>query len=286
MYKAMYSVLRYVPDVSREEFINVGIALVCPALEFQQIMALPSFGSESRIKVFQDADGWFVHHAVSKLRDAFESRGINELLEKSDHQPLAFPDLSSLFEIYRVNNLQLSSPRSVATQDPIETLKELFSMFVGQVPQPKQPKSITRKVIRARVRDVFGQRGLFGKDMVLEDWEVPVLTKPTVDFSYLNEVRHCYQAISLESPERVVTNAVNAYRQTAHDVREYAQEASLKNAHFVVLGHLPTKKTLRINTLLDVLKTDRIDFVDYQDAEDIAKDIAQHLLNHQTSIHA
>ncbi len=281
IHSAMYSVLRYVPDVLREEFVNVGVALVCPALEFQQVLVLPHFGAESRIKVFDDTDGQFVRHAVHKLRQAFADKSINELLEKPMQESLVGQDLLTLFEIYRVNNVQLSMPRSVAVTNSLETLQELFAMFVGDMPQPKQAKSVTRKVIRSAVHDVFSQRGLFGENLVLEDWEVPVLTKPIVDFSYLNEVRHCFQAISLEAPDRVMTNAVNAYRQTAHDVREYSTEDALKNAHFVVLGHVPTQPSTRINTLLEVLKTDQIEFADYREAESIAQDIEVHLQAHQ-----
>jgi hypothetical protein len=281
MHNAMYSVLRYVPDVLREEFVNVGIALVCPALEFQQVLVLPNFGSDSRIKVFDDADGQFVRHAVYKLRQAFADKSINELLGKPVEESLISQDLLTLFEIYRVNNVQLSMPHSVAVTNPLETLQELFTMFIGEMPQPKQAKSITRKVIRQHVHGILSQQGLFGKDRVVENWEVPVATQPTVDFSYLNDVRHCYQAISLAAHERDVVNAVNAYRQTAHDVREHGIEDALKNAHFVVLGHLPAQPSPRVNILLEVLKTDEIKFADYREAENIAKDIAVHLQTHQ-----
>ena len=69
------------------------------------------------------------------MRQTFADKSINELLEKPKTENLNNQDLMTLYEIYRVNNLQFSLPRSVALTTPLETLNELFAMFVGEMPQ-------------------------------------------------------------------------------------------------------------------------------------------------------
>ena len=74
MFQGTYSVLRYVPSIPREEFLNVGVLLVCPQLQYQRILALPDYGQGSRIEALQQTDEAFVEHAVGKLRIALEDQ--------------------------------------------------------------------------------------------------------------------------------------------------------------------------------------------------------------------
>jgi hypothetical protein len=61
-----YAVLRVVPRVEREEFMNVGVALLCRAQGFLQVcIALP----EARLRAF--APGLDLDEVVARLR-AFE----------------------------------------------------------------------------------------------------------------------------------------------------------------------------------------------------------------------
>jgi Protein of unknown function (DUF3037) len=282
MFKATYSILRYVPRILREEFVNVGVLLVCPELGFKRVLTLSHFGEGSRVKALRDTDGWFVQHAVGKLRRAFDDGSVNDLLDKPGGAPLEAADVQALFEMYRVNNLQLSEPRLYPTNNPEVTLLELFTEFVGEQTQPRQAKSVTRRVIKRDVHSTFMQLGLLGEDKVMENWELPTLTKPTVDLAYKNDVWHCYQAVSFATHERDMTYAVNAYRQAAHDARASREDETLRKAEFMVLGFVPQDAPQRVSSLLEALRVDEIAFTDYREAPNIAQDIARDLQAHQS----
>lgn len=280
--RATYSVIRYVPSVTREEFVNVGVLLICPQVGFQAMRTLHGFGEGSRIKSFEQTDGLFVRHAMTKLRDALEDKSINATLMKPEADASLEPkDLQNLFEMYQVNNVQFSPPRSVATTEPAVTLEELFQDFVGAAPRSTAPKTVTRTVIRDKAHKEFSQLGLFQLGLQ-EEWEVPTRTRPKVDFAYLNHVWHSYQAISFTAHEQALTNAVNAYRQTARDAREDSNlPENVRDTKFTVLAHQSTSASVRVRNLIEALEFDRIVVADHRDAADIAKDIERDLREHQ-----
>jgi hypothetical protein len=279
-YSASYTILRYIPSILREEFVNVGVILICPELKFQDVRVLPSFGDDSRLKVFEQADGTFIRHAVGKLQRAIEDRSINELLGKDEEQALLSPvDLKSLQSMYVANNLQLSPVRSAATNNPQETLERLFTDFVGQVEIERVPKTVTRQVIRDKVKKVFSQQGLFDLGLK-QEWPLPTLTAPTIDFAYQNHVWHCYQAISFAGAERTVTNTVNAYRQAASDAREHGELPEIKKAKFTVFSHVPKNLNGKAKNLLEALKYDEITIANYQDVAQLSKPIMEDLKAH------
>jgi hypothetical protein len=280
---ATYSVIRYVPSVPREEFVNVGVILICPAVSFQAMLTLPDFGKDSRIKALVNTDGLFVRHALNKLDEALRNRSINEILGQfSDPRAnLGVDDLSNLWEMYRTNNIQLSPPRPATTTNPASTLEELFREFVSEPPRGARGRIISRKIIRREVTNVFRQEGLFGAGKVQEEWELPTLTKPTVDLAYQNHVWHCFQAIAFAAAERTVTNDVNAYRSVARDAREGKDlEEAVKKAVFTVLADVPRTPNPRVSNLIAALKDDVIEVADYREAPQIAQDIARDLREH------
>jgi hypothetical protein len=276
-HSASYTILRYIPSILREEFVNVGVILICPALEFQGIRVLPSFGDDSRLKVFEQADGMFIRHAVGKLQRAIENRSINELLSSDEEQAsLSLIDLKNLQSMYVANNLQLSPVRSAAASNPKEMLERLFTDFVGQLEVEKTSKKVTKQAIRDKARKVFSQQGLFALGLE-QEWQLPTLTAPTNDFAYKNGVWRCWQAISFAGAERTVKTTVDAYRQAANDARQQGKTSEIKDAKFGVLGYVPKGINGKTQNLLDVLKYDAIEIQDYRDVSELAKPIMQHL---------
>jgi hypothetical protein len=274
-FRAYYSIIRYVPNLAREEFVNVGVLLICPDAPFQKVLTLASFGEYARFKALPSTDGQFVRHAVTQLREAVSSGDINSLLGKQTGLDLVHTDLSTLVGLYSSNNLQFSQPRTAATTDPQATLELLFTEFVGAVPQAQTPKSITRTVILRESKEVFSSLGLFDKGLQ-ERWAVPTPTAPRLDFAYQNHVWHGYQAISFVGNEQSVIKDVNAYRMTARELQEdNSQPPELREAKLSVLGHISQQP--RVQNLIAALQDSGIDVLDHREVPEIAKDIARDL---------
>lgn len=278
MFRATYMVIRYIPNILREEFVNVGVLLICPEAKFQGVRAISTFGEGSRVKLLGGGDSWFVHHALSKLGEAVNHHRTGEILG-NDHRFLTLQDLGVLWQMYGANNIQLTKPRSAATSDPEAILNQLFQDYVGEQPAASPSRNITRTVINRRVHSTFAEQGLF-KLGLEEDWRVPVSTEPTIDYAYRNGVWNCYQSISFAGREQQFSLLVNAYRQIARDAEKSADEA-VKKAKFTVLGYKPMQFSKQVKNNLAALKEDKIEVVDFNDAPDIALDIKKHLETHQ-----
>jgi hypothetical protein len=281
----MYTIMRYVPNILKGEFVNVGVILVCPEAGYQSFRAIPQFGEGTKVKLFEGGDGLFVRHAVYKLQETLEDKRASDVVgeEGVTNSLLNFAGLNTLHKMYN-NNIQLSQPFAAATDNPEVLLEKLYQDFVSTVVEVSQPKTVTRTIIRRQVRRAFADLGLFDiEEGVKQDWEIPSKSTHIVDMAYKNGVWHYYQAISFAGHERDVLAYTNAYRQAANDAR-HSGDADVQAAAFTVLSYLPSTVSARISDLLSALEDDDIVLVPYQEAPELAKEIARELRTHQFNL--
>lgn len=278
--QASYAVIRYMPSILREEFVNVGVILVCPAAAFQRVLALPSFSKEQRrLGALENVDGHFLQHAISKLSDAAKNRTFHELVGRNAAPEglLTATGLNYLQQSYH-NNIQLTKPRTALTENPQETLEELFRMFVAEPEVGTHRRTVTREKMRAEVTKVFNRYELFSKypNRVKEKAQpVPGTTK--VDIYYQNGVAHFYQIIPFVDPGRAAA-AASSYRMLASDVRSYEDEFA--EAQFSVFGYdgAPREQAREMNDVKARLEDDGIELLNYrQDALNVAERIRHEL---------
>lgn len=130
--QAIYMVIRYLPHVPREEFVNVGVILVCPEAGFQGIRVVETFSEGSRAMVL-GGDGFFLRHSLTKLRNIIQEQRVNDLIGKklSPEGHLSPENMTTLQQIY-CNNVRFSPVRTAVTSDPAATLNLLFEEYVGE----------------------------------------------------------------------------------------------------------------------------------------------------------
>jgi Protein of unknown function (DUF3037) len=283
---AMYTIIRYIPNILKEEFVNVGVILVCPEVGFQRLRAIPSFGEGSKAKLLEGSDGLFVRHAVSKLEELLELNRAADLVgeEGVTNKRLNFTGLATLQKMYN-NNIQLSQPFSAATDNPEALLEKLYRDFVDTVEVKPKSERVTSGVIRRKVERTFAELELFDAGLQ-KNWKLPVKTH-IVDMAYKNGVWHCYQAISFATTHKGTISDVikdtNSYRQAASDAKN-SSDPNIENAHFTVLGYLPPSPSSIVEGLVQDLKDNGIKWADYEEAPEIAKDIARDIKAHQPSL--
>jgi len=114
-----YAVIRVVPQVEREEFLNVGVILFCPSQKFLQCQCALD---ESRFNAFagkSDAEDIKAHlHAFAEI-----CRG------SKDSGPIAKLDPASRFRwltATRSTVVQTSKVHPGLCADPAETLNKLY----------------------------------------------------------------------------------------------------------------------------------------------------------------
>ena len=118
-----YAVLRVVPRVEREEFLNVGIILYCPNQKFLQVVFTVD---ENRLcALFRGMD-------IPELRDHLEAF---RLIAQGDQEggPIAALDIASRFRwltATRSTVLQTSKVHPGFCSDPAAALQRLHSQLV------------------------------------------------------------------------------------------------------------------------------------------------------------
>ena len=118
-----YAVLRLVPQVAREEFMNVGVILSCPAHRF---LAAQVHLDDARLRAFApdlDLDTVRAHLASLEAicRGGAEAGPIGELPARQRFHWLVAP---------RSTVIQTSPPHTGLCRDPQETLEKLLQRYV------------------------------------------------------------------------------------------------------------------------------------------------------------
>ena len=290
--QASYAVIRYIPSILREEFINVGVILVCPKMQYQAVQALPSFSkSQGKMSVFDDADGRFVQHAITKLNHAATARRFDEFVGKS-----AAPDglltaqgLSELSRTYH-NNIRLTEPRTLLTADPEASLRELYSMFIGvQEPEVTEVR-VTRETMRNEVTRVFNSFDLFRRYPNRVQQKVkPFPWASRVDIAYKNGAMHYYQIVPFTNPDSAA-KIVGNYLTVARDVRnpDVKPKDNSSEAEFAIFGHdAPEREHVsEIEAIKERLWRADIELLDYrEDAPKVARQISSELDAHSGAMH-
>lgn len=286
--QAFYAVIRYIPNILREEFINVAVMLVCPGVGFQAVKRLPNLNkSKGKLSAFDDADGLFVKHAVTKLQNAADDERFHEYVSDA---PNGLLTRNGFFELYRSyhNNIQMTEPKPVLTENPAVTLEELYGAFIGVEESTPTHTYVNRNVMLNVVTGVFRQHELFSKyaNRVKENVE-PLPGQQKVDIYYQNAVAHFYQVIPFVDPARA-SIAASSYRMLATDVRGAEDTSELAGAKFAVFGYYPHDNVLsqKIKDVTDRLVDDGIELLDFQkDASRVALGIKRELDTHSGALH-
>ena len=118
-----YAVIRVLPKVEREEFLNVGVILLCKRLNFLKVLS--QLDERKLISMCEEVDCFQIRENL----ESFEKicRG------DKDAGPIAQLDLPSRFRwltAVRSSLIQTSRPHPGFSKDPEATLQRLFEELV------------------------------------------------------------------------------------------------------------------------------------------------------------
>jgi Protein of unknown function (DUF3037) len=209
-----YRVLRYTPNLIRDEWVNVGIMLE----EFQELEAVG--GSRRAIKVIEE-DREFAR--VRKLHPSADVRLLHSLASEFEIlRSMTGEDMRKYFtrlESTLSNAIQLSPQKAILAADFNAELARLYDTHVA--PPVRAGGSIvesTRAWIRNKLKDVFQRHRISGKlkPAVRVD-EYTHLGDPfKFDYGYRNGVRGYIQSVVLNrdaSQAKVLAYTVESIRK-------------------------------------------------------------------------
>ena len=142
-----YSLVRYCPDPSRQEFVNIGVAIYSPQLK--------------QVKVQLSTD----HRRLSQVFGKQDLRFVNRL-KKSLEESLKRESFGSVGEVESyigrsANAVQLGPLRSLKINDISDDLTHLFDRLVGERPErrPHIQRYLGQKLSEAGVENLV-QKGV------------------------------------------------------------------------------------------------------------------------------
>ncbi len=146
-----YFLVRYVPDVAREEFLNIGLFLYIPAEGFLDCVFTDDF---HRVRRFHPrADTKFLR----ELQPYFEQ-------QIQEHEGRLDAYLAEIQESFS-NLIQLTRPRTCLLSQPQTEMHDMFARYVGARLSGPPPQD-TRMRIKHRLSEALKRRGLFDRNLV------------------------------------------------------------------------------------------------------------------------
>ena len=186
--KGYYSLIQFCPDASRQENVNLGVLLFCPASGF--LDAKTSSNTRRAEKLVGRRQ--LAREALKQAQLSIEQR------LKVDRD--SFRDLESLhhFVATRGNSLQLTDPRPIKVDAPQQCLEQLFDELVGGTASaPSKSQSLF-----PQLRDLFVRLKEEGRASLDYHYRLPVLEQDfKVPFAYRNGT------LNLVKPQRFLDRA-------------------------------------------------------------------------------
>ncbi|WP_158591756.1 DUF3037 domain-containing protein [Oceanobacillus halophilus] len=170
-----FSVLRYIPNETREEFINIGLVFHCPSEGFIDFRYTSNF---SRVKKFDDeVDIEFLKLVLMGVE--------NEFTQGTDHGPslkhISDENFLEKNTNFYSNQLQFSNTRMIRSNNPLRDFENLFKTYVYF--DAKKNKRISEQEVKTIMNRVLKKS--ISTNKVSKNYTIDVGSEDiTLDFSY------------------------------------------------------------------------------------------------------
>ena len=205
-----YSLIRYVPDPIRGEFVNIGVLL--QEEHMPEHVELSFTKDWSRVRcVDRDAD-------VAMLQ-AFGS-DIQKILKEA-------PDSLQRFRDSFSNGLQMTEPKGCLAESPKAKLEQLMSMFVESIKVPKAQRLSGRGHLQSQMREAFKRESVLEymkRRIAVSDYTEQKGNPLMIDFGYQPDgIIRMFQAVSLLGEIDAATSLSFSVSALEEGVRKVAQ---------------------------------------------------------------
>jgi hypothetical protein len=137
-----YSIIRYCPDPSRQEFVNIGVAIYSPITK----LVRTAFGSDNR-RLGQMFPGQDLR-LVNRMKRAIEENLCRQSFASA-------PDFEA-FIARNANQVQLSSLRSIKLTEAADEMSSLLTRLVEEAGErrPRVQRALRQKLVEAGVENL------------------------------------------------------------------------------------------------------------------------------------
>lgn len=261
-YQGKYALVQFCPVPERLEFLNIGLALVVPELNF---IGVRFARGHSRI---DRAFGRQPKSYLDAIKDSFESRLRSELM-RSPHGA-GFDE----FVQKRANDIRVSRLQPVQVSDVEADFERLFDELVGD-----DDRIVREPRVRQKLRDAFRQHKVEQFLDSPEDVDLPEYgLKVSVPYGYQNG---CYNLID---GMRVPANVSEGLREAG----KRSMEGGLIWRHFehgqckrlVVVGDFSQQPNAFYNAVKEQFEASNVRLHRLDDMRPLLKDILENADEH------
>ena len=267
-----YAVLRYVPNVIRDEAVNVGV--VVRDLEHQEFEYRFLPRSATVRKLAPQADQQVVTNFSKQLANA-----------KRDDRPLpgvGHPKDAAFFVRASgefIGNLQFGEVRGLLADDLKSAVNKIYNTHVaepGGLPRPINYQAMASYTTRTRLWNAFRRRELIRRGGVEQGIKVVGKHAPwTFDLGYRNGALKLISSIALNAPT-VETNLGRAlvFKGMLGDVRA-AQDHPV---HGIAVAQLPQdRKAAGAKESVEIIQDSKIRVVEFAALNELVEEVAEEL---------
>lgn len=217
-----YSVVRYVPDVVRDEGINIGVALQAR-----------DNGHETVKLLFTDN-----YRRAARLDPHFTSRTLEKILSSSARQITQQAAggrvrLDDLIANYSGGRIQFTEPRITVVDDPAAEIEDLYSRFVYEQ-RSEREHGKGDSTLKREVRDVFTEHGIDHTYLKYGTYKEPILMRgrrAKYEFDLKLEVNgtlDLFRCISFDVDDyQAKVGAAKVLAYDSRDIKEASPQAEI-----------------------------------------------------------
>jgi len=240
-----YRILRYSPNLVRDEWVNIGVLLFDPATGERRLRLIEEQEEYARVKrLHRDLDEVVLRDLRGGLEERFAAAGAGNGsgAGKNHASAAALAEVLKKWDEVLSNTVQLAPPKGVVASDLDAELERLYG---DQVAVPRRAARVgapeTRPQMRSYCRQVFQHARLW--DKIQKFVPVAEFTFPgdpmKIDYSYRrNGTRGYVQTIS-------VTRAPGAAKEFAYTAERIAAKSSLKTEFAAITDITLSKENQR-----------------------------------------
>jgi len=167
-----FSVMRYVPDVVRDESINIGVVLFEPKARLLLVHLCTGLSHVQRFDPNANRR-WLKEYLATFQRVCGQVSGKPpDAMGAAGDWPTAVDPLHALHQ-QSANVIQFTAPRTVLTEDPEAEVHGLYLRYVHPRKAPKR-EYLHDPQLRRHIKDIFAQHHLLAEGRVQTDYEAEV----------------------------------------------------------------------------------------------------------------
>lgn len=268
IYQAYYTIVKFIPDLMRNEPINIGLIIHCP----QEGYIRTDFADRKASIISrynEDIEPKVVQHIINDLMQNFD----NESFILGDHKMGSFDDDKLLHQMSAAhsNQLQFTKPKGIITQDLDKEFDRLFEDLIFKEELVKKYKAIEERTMKSNVRKRFDEFGLIKNNIVKEN-HVEIdrfgdLIK--IDFKYVNGKPNLIKNISLDTISKDPMDHSKLWLKNYEEIKRASiNEGIEKNIHLIYCLPLEDKNNMN-SSIISCLKEASDELIDFRDSEKV-----------------